>query len=141
MNRIVSILLVGLLLFSKVGFSISTHFCGGFAVAQEIVVGHTNVGCGMEMDDDFIAPTPSHESQIYNMPCCDDEIQHLQVDQEKSTSSIDVPLLPDFNANIPFSYTLPSVQLIADAQAKVFYSSPPLLQQRGFQELYQVYLI
>lgn len=141
MNRIVSILLIGLLLISKVGFSISTHFCGGNAVAQEIVIGNTHVGCGMDMDDAFISPESSHESQIYNMPCCDDEVQQLTVDQENSSSSINVPLASAFNANIPFSFTLPAPIQVADVKMMAFYNTPPLLQQRGFQELYQVYLI
>lgn len=141
MNRIVSILLVGLLVLSKVGFSISTHFCGGNAVAQEIVIGNTHVGCGMDMNEAFISPTNSQESQFYTVPCCDDDIQLLNVDQENSTSSIDVPLTPAFNANIPFSFTLPTPQQVAEVKMMTFYNTPPLLQHRGFQELYQVYLI
>ena len=140
MNRIVSILLIGLLLFSKVGFSISTHFCGGNAVAHEIVIGNTHVGCNMYMDD-VLTSTNSSETQFYTAPCCDDDVQLLHIDHEKSTSSIDVPLAPIFNSNIPYSLSLPTAQIEAQVNTKAFYNTPPLLQHRGYQELYQVYLI
>lgn len=52
MHRLLSASLGFLILFSQLGLSYATHYCGNKAVGSEITLGTNTLDCGMEKTDD-----------------------------------------------------------------------------------------
>lgn len=132
MKSSLSILLAFLLLFSTVGVAKTTHWCMGHQMDSKIGFGKEHLDCGMEVPiEDSTSEDPSS--------CCENKIQHLQVDDDFQLSSLDHSL------DLPFVYALLQTFVFG---ANFFttvaanlpeYSSPPPPQD--LQLLYETYLI
>ncbi|MEP2935992.1 MAG: hypothetical protein ABJM06_13720 [Gilvibacter sp.] len=96
MQRILSILLSLLLLFSSTGITYAQHFCGEHMMMDGITLGKQDLSCGMVVQSDDC----ESESQE-PMGCCDNE--YTSVDTDDSVVTAEYVISYDL-----FSYTLPS---------------------------------
>ena len=126
MKRIISISLALLMLFSSVGFSMNTHFCGGVAVETSFSIGLHNPDCGMPDMDRECESIPSKEKQIKQKPCCENQHQLLQLDENADVQITSIEVHPVFLVAFIHSFVQPV--LFAD-QSLVHntYYSPPYL--------------
>lgn len=132
MKAFISISLAFSLLFSTVGMAKTTHWCMGHEMESVVGFGEKHLDCGMNMpNEQKDASDPSS--------CCENTIQHLQVDDDFQLSSLDHSL------DLPFVYALLQTFVFG---ANFFttvaadlpqYSSPPPPQD--LQLLYETYLI
>ena len=80
MKRLASFILAFIFLGSNLGFAVGTHFCGGHAMDAEVVLGHTDLSCGMMPE---VTPAPhQHKQSLNTIPCCKNEFQSLQLEDD-----------------------------------------------------------
>lgn len=66
LKAILSISMLGILLFSTVGFTVSRHYCMGMLMNESFY--GLSESCGMQVDDDC-----DNAKESIRMNCCDDE--------------------------------------------------------------------
>jgi hypothetical protein len=125
---------------SNVGFSINTHFCGGIAVKSSLSVGLHNPDCGMsKMDGACESTLPLDEEIVKSKPCCENQHQLIQLDENAELKSLSFGLNPVFFvAFVQFfvhSILFPFQNLIQNA----YY--PPPIPDKDIQILFQTFLI
>ncbi len=133
MKSSLSILLAFLLLFSTVGVAKTTHWCMGHEMDSKIGFGKEHLDCGMEVPiKDSTSEDPSS--------CCENKIQHLQVDDDFQISQVEFQLNPSFI--LPFFKAFICEADFLNNQEVDFQTeySPPI-PKRDFQLLYQSFLI
>lgn len=138
-KKVLSIFLSFLLLFSNLGFSMNTHFCGGEPIEKSVSLGTEMLSCGMESEDSSCGNSGSLQNSFNAVPCCKDINVFLQVDDELrlkwSNSSFQ---------NLNLVAVLPSYNFIAISKAKIEFAfikyTPPLIK-KNIQVLFQSFLI
>lgn len=79
MNRIISILLSLVILFSTTGFTLVTHFCGGVVSESKVVLFGEAPSCGMEE----MEPGCDTDGAAYSKRnCCDNESIQIKIEDE-----------------------------------------------------------
>ena len=139
MKRIISISLALLMLVSHVGFTMNTHFCGGKAMETSFSIGPQNLDCGMSDMEKECESIPSKEKQIKQKPCCENQHQLLQLDENADVQITSIEVHPVFL--IAFIHSFVQPVLFAD-QFPIHntYYSPPI-PDRDIQVLFQTFLI
>jgi hypothetical protein len=139
MKRIISISLALLMLVSIVGFSMNTHFCGGVAVETSFSIGLHNPDCGMSDMDGDCKKEPSSQEQVKPKPCCENQHEVLQLDENANLQAFSVDVNPVFFVAL-VHYLIQPILYIQQAEITyVTYSSPSLDQD--VQVLFQSFLI
>lgn len=137
MKKILAILLSLILLFTNMGFSMTTHYCGGHAVKSKLVLGDKSVDCGMEKMDDN-CETGSGTS-ITKKSCCENHFMSLSVENEFQPTVAQ----PSLDVNFVFTFVYTYLELfssnIEHETSYGEYSPPPKKQSR--QVLFQSFLI
>lgn len=87
MKKILSVSLALIILFANIGFSMNTHFCGGEAVETSYSIGLHSPDCGMDNMDGTCETTPPTEEQIIPQPCCENQHQLMQLDEQATIQS------------------------------------------------------
>ncbi len=92
MKKIFSAILSLVILFTSMGFTVSSHECGGKRVKTVLSIGNANVSCGME------TTTGDCESSTKKMKanCCKDEFQKIQLNDDYTQTTTFVHFSPDF---------------------------------------------
>ncbi len=130
-----SIFLSFILLAGSVQITLGTHYCGGTAVAAELMLGHQHLDCGMTGMD---KKQPESHGNAFSSQCCDNEYQTLATDETMKQSAIKKMV------NAPIVLALPPVyQFTAPAlsqQMAVPYYRPPTFV-KDINILHQVFLI
>ncbi|MGL1885177.1 MAG: hypothetical protein OCD76_01585 [Reichenbachiella sp.] len=138
MKKIISISLAFILLLSNAGFAVATHYCGGQAVKSSIVLGNAMIDCGMKMDKEC----ESKETigiQISKTPCCQNEYQSLDVEDDYKQSVLRSNVNIEFIAAFINSFIL--TPLFADSNESEYANySPPFLES-DIPTLHQVFLL
>lgn len=88
MKSILSVSLALLLLVAHVGFSMNTHFCGGEAVETSFSIGLHNPDCGMDNMDEACEANLPIEEQITPQPCCQNQHQLMQLDENADIQTL-----------------------------------------------------
>lgn len=127
------------MLVSNVGFSMITHFCGGEAVETSFSIGLHNPDCGMPDMSRDCETIPSTEEQVKSKPCCENQHQLIQLDENADLQAFSTEVNPTFFVAFVHSFVQPI--LFAD-QAFVHntYYSPPI-PDKDIQVLFQTFLI
>ena len=137
MKKIFSIILSILFLFSSVGVTFATHYCGGKVFSKKITYITNTDGCGMESDRQL--PCEPNKSSVKKKSCCDDDLEIFKITDEYNPSSF------DFNLNLGFlTAFFNSVEQLSSQTSSTFskYKNyrPPLLE-RDITVLVQSFLI
>jgi hypothetical protein len=108
------------------GFTVSTHFCGGHAVESLLAIGHQDVDCGM-MD---MEPTTHDDGKttFHKEPCCADQYTTYEIEDDYSSTVNSIGV----DGQILFALVYTSLFSIYHSQDHsrpyVCYDAPPLLQ-------------
>ncbi|MCW9037646.1 hypothetical protein [Altibacter sp.] len=132
-NKIMSLAMAFVVLFSTMSFAVNMHYCGGTLVESALL--HNAKGCGMEMEN------PSTEGCSITMKnCCDDEQlaiegqDELQLHVDKITFDQQV-----FIAS--FVYTYINLFEGSDTDISSFKEYKPPLVIRRIYKIDETYLI
>lgn len=127
LKKIISISLSLILLLGNVSLTYGTHFCGGHAVINEVMLGHEHMDCGMGMmdmdhfNDDFNIAAPD---------CCTNQYISVETDQLfKQDVSIDLGQIFVLATLSKTLYLVPEPTQESSNTAFIE-SSPPLPHQR-----------
>ncbi len=122
------------------GFAVATHYCGGLAVESQIVMGNAVLDCGMaNMDQQPCESMPSQKPEIRKKPCCQNEYQSLDVEDDFKQTIVQSTVNVEFVAAFIVSFL--QVSLASENEAPQFANySPPLIDQ-DISVLHQVFLI
>lgn len=138
-KKVVSISLALLMLVSSVGFSMNTHFCGGEAVETSFSIGLHNPDCGMPDMDRECESIPSKEKQIKQKPCCENQHQLLQLDENADVQITSIEVHPVFLVAFIHSFVQPVLFADQSLIHNTYYSPP--IPDRDIQVLFQTFLI
>ena len=91
MKQFFSLILSLVVLITSVGFTVSSHTCGGRKVKTVISVGNADVSCGMESKKRKCATQPEIKNN-----CCQDNFQFIQNDEDYTQSLTKFDFSTDF---------------------------------------------
>ena len=141
MRKFLAISLALVLLASNIGLAMSTHYCGGQAVAHALAIGTPELGCGMEGDGTTLCDRERMEGHsLAATPCCQEKHQLLQSGESfKSQSALEIPALS------------PQVMVVAQAMLAGYFASKnirplfnshsPPLRHPNLMVLFQTFLL
>jgi len=123
MKKIFSVILSLVILVTSMGFTVSSHICGGKKVKTELSIGATDVSCGMEKNTNNCTSNKQMKSN-----CCKDEYQLIQNDEDFSQQITHFDFSPDFLIAFITSY----VELFENETTEIDFfanhSPPPLIK-------------
>lgn len=140
MKKSLAISLALILLLSNAGITMATHFCGGQAVMNKVMLGQGHLNCGMpDMDTD--CESESNEGIHYKTnPCCENHYQSLEVEDDYHQSNI-----VQLNINIDFAialiHTFLNIELFSEDDKPQYANYSPPLLLRDITVLNQVFII
>lgn len=117
------------MLSSNVGVTMGTHLCGGMAVKTALMLGHSDLDCGMEqMEMDCVNSPEQGAATLTKSKCCDNHYTSVESDDavfsKTSLGSVNFEFL------VAFAYTYAGIDLfVQDNSTPYTYYSPPLLKQ------------
>ena len=127
------------------GLAIATHYCGGMAVESKLMLGHEPLDCGMatvdtaDMDEQPCQSEQTHALQFTKTPCCENEYQSLDVEDDYELTVVQPSLNFEFVAAFAVSF-LKATFLTEIPSPQYANYSPPLIEQ-DIAVLYQVFRI
>ncbi len=141
MKRLAPIILVMLLLYSNIGFSIVTHYCGDMAVLSEVSIDHKHLNCGMieSISLKEYKQCSKDGSLICSSTCCKNELQCSQnTDEYKSVKKYNL----DYSHALVISMALRFNDSIEGNRLEIIEPKfiPPLLKQKSII-MFQSFLI
>lgn len=139
MRKAISIFLSILLFVSSSGLAYAQHYCGGMEMMSQITLGHTNLSCGMESDEQNITcdeetlPSEAHD-------CCDNHVTKINLDDNFAKASFDIKLNKTFVATFTSIFIIHEVEILTSKKNFFAEYNPPPLEQ-DLNILYDTFLI
>lgn len=136
MKSVLSILIALVFLAGQVGFTLSTHYCGGKIFEQSLGVIHSDLSCGMEGESTTIC---ENNGTAVKDNCCHDEFQSLALVNEFKTQVDEI----NISEYLALVFTLSFFELLSfdpPSFSEELNISPPLLE-RDIPVLIQSFLI
>lgn len=121
------------------GFAVVTHYCGGKAVDSKIVIGHGELHCGMPDMKGDCKNESSTENHFKKKPCCENEYQSLDLEDEFQPQVIDSSINLEFVAAF-FMTLIGRTYNSENDKAEYLNYFPPLIE-RDITVLVQSFLI
>lgn len=118
------------------GFSMTTHYCGGQAVKSKLVLGDTSLDCGMEKKADS-CETASGTS--INRSCCENHFMSLGVEDDYQESIVPSQIKVNFIFTFVFTYFEFYTSYLQQEVAYGDYSPP--FRNRDVLVMFQTFLI
>lgn len=131
-----SILLSLIVLFSNIGFTVSTHFCGGKAVKSSMSIGKDQVSCGMEKVKENQCDLPTLKSKN----CCQDEFVTISTSEQNTSFSWTFDFPPIVCGSFTNEYHFYKAGL-EDVVIVTNFPNPPPIPSRHRYILHQSFLI
>jgi hypothetical protein len=133
-----AIFFILLLLASSANLTLGTHFCGGYAVESQIMIGHQHLDCGMAGMDKSMSKSDHTSQSVLKMQCCDNEYFTLITDDNFQSNTLSINFNWDF-LEIP---TVEFSNLIFHDEDVIHFKeySPPLIA-RDLPVWHQSFLI
>ena len=123
MNKLLSVILSFVILITSMGFTVSSHICGGKKVKTTLSVGAADVSCGMEKNVNSCATKKQMKPN-----CCQDEIQLIQNDEDYTQQITDF----DFSTDFLLAFVTSYVELFESETSEIDFfadhSPPPLIK-------------
>ena len=134
MKKIFSVILSLVILVTSMGFTVSSHICGGKEVKTEYAMTITDVSCGMEQEENNCASGMQLKSN-----CCQDQFRLIQMDEDYTQELTPIDFSIDFS--IIIITTLLDLVPSTSLQTTFYkdYSPPPLI--RDIPVMVQSFLI
>ena len=126
------------MLTGHLGFAVGTHYCGGFAVETQMMLGHRHLDCGMEDMDNECERNSNTETHFEKIPCCENDYLSLEVENEFKPSVEQSNLNVEFVAAFVISYMASLSTDQGNPQYTIY--EPPLVT-RDISVLHQVFII
>ncbi|MEX0812972.1 MAG: hypothetical protein WD048_12205 [Chitinophagales bacterium] len=138
MQKVISIFFTLLLLLSNISLTMATHYCAGFVVKSQLMLGKGDLDCGMHKVKEECPFHSDTKERINKVPCCENEY-------------LTVELKEDFNQTIQkLNFDIDFVQAFAQSKSEKYfpelifpqygnYYPPPL--DKDIQVLFQTFLI
>ena len=143
MRRLLSLFFSFLILLSSMGFTLGTHYCGGYAMKSGFIFSHNSLDCGM---NEAVSECEIHPSStttktvIKNNNCCTNDLDRISTDNMISLQSLQKEISKPFIALFIAVFTKHSVSVSKDISI-AFHDFSPDIPDRDFQTLYQSFLI
>jgi hypothetical protein len=83
-----AIFFILLLLVSSANITLGTHFCGGYAVDSQLMIGHQHLDCGMSGMDQMMSNADHSTQSIIKMQCCDNEYLTIITDDNFQNNTL-----------------------------------------------------
>jgi hypothetical protein len=112
---------------SSMGFTLSTHFCGGHAVESALAIGDTNLDCGMM---DAMQKPVDHENSntiVSESACCSNEYSEYNIEDDYSAGLTSVDVNNTFLFAFAYTYLSPDLNEIDHNRPYIYYDYPPLI--------------
>tara|TARA_R110001592_G_scaffold234170_1_gene491800 strand:- start:1285 stop:1677 length:393 start_codon:yes stop_codon:yes gene_type:complete len=130
MKKVLSVILSFVFLITSMGFTVSSHICGGQREKTFVNIGRTDVSCDMKLND---------VTKEIKSNCCQDEFQIVWLDENYTEQ------LPKVNLSIGFAIV--PIEILSNLLPKTLtqkilyknYLPPPLI--RDIPVLVQSFLI
>lgn len=136
MKKLLAISLALVVMTSNIGLAMVTHYCGGQAVASQIVIGQGTLGCGMS-NMQMRTEQKNSEIEYESSGCCEDHYQSFEIEDEYNLLQLSINL--DFVASFVHSF-LDLVILSEEEHPQYAQYSPPLIF-RDIPVLNQTFII
>lgn len=119
------------------GFSMTTHYCGGLAVKSKLVLGNKSLDCGMEKMDKNCER--GSKSSITKKACCENRFMSLNVENEYQPTIAQ----PSIDVNFVFTFVYTYLELFSsNIEHEISYGEyPPPLRNIDSQVMFQSFLI
>lgn len=127
------------MLASNIGLTMNTHYCGGHAVDSSFSLGLANLDCGMPDMEKACGSEKPEAPSIQPLPCCENQHQVLEVDDNLKVFAPIVKLNPSFLFAFVFVYSQPELFVNALSNAYREYSAP--LPDIDHQVMFESFLI
>ncbi len=121
------------------GLAMATHYCGGMEVESRIVVGHTELHCGMSNMERYCSTNLSKGNHFKNKPCCENEFQSFDLEDEFQHQVIEISVNLEFVAVFFITIAYRTYSTENDKEVYLNYFPPPL--ERNILVLVQSFLI
>lgn len=125
------------------GFTVGTHYCGGYAMKSELIFSHDTLNCGMNevvADCETVPFSESSATVIKNNSCCTNDFEIVSTDNMISFQSLQKEISTPFIAVFIAVFTQLSLSYSENIQY-AFADYSPDIPDRDFQSLYQSFLI
>ncbi len=138
MKKFASIFLALIILISSTGITFSTHFCMGHAVISKLMIGKSDLSCGMnEMES--ACGGKENTSTLLAAGCCATEYLAIQVDDNYQNVSSTFSFEHQFLFAVTYTFLLSQASGENQVLAYSDHIPPPL--EQDFQSMYQLYLL
>jgi len=117
----------------------NTHFCGGQAVETSFSLGVHNPDCGMGDMEEACSIRPVSETQFNPQPCCENQHDCLQFDENTQLEKVPPIVSPVFLAAFVSAFSQ-SIALPTAHYQHVDYT-PPAPPDKDIQVLFQTFLL
>lgn len=109
-----------LVLFSSLGFTVSSHFCGGEKIMSSVGFVKTDLSCGMKSN-----PTLCPEKNQIKSTCCQNVFEYHHVEDNVKKERVEI-FVPDF---VQTFFHLELTPLLSVALKRTYFNdfSPPLI--------------
>lgn len=109
------------------GFTLSTHFCGGHAVESVLAIGNQHVDCGMMEDKQEPSNHDDGKTTLSKIPCCSNEYSEYSIEDDYSAEVISIDVNNTFLFAFVYTYLSPILDHSDDNRLHTYYDSPPLI--------------
>jgi len=139
MKKITAILFALIILFSNIGFTMSSHLCNGEAVKTLMSVGFHQLNCEMPM---MIAKSDtSTGNTIHSKPCCENVHFDLKLKDEFQTKSTLDNINPVFLLAFTHVFVEPIFFVSSKKEVKHYALYLPPIPDKDIRVLFQSFLI
>lgn len=135
MRKAIAIFFTFIFLFSNVGFALGTHYCGDFAMESKVVLGKTNLDCGMGM----MEMNESHNKAMASKGCCKDVFHVFKIKDDFNPGVEQQTVQPQFAILFVITYADLFETYLQPSLSFADYNPPPL--EKDIPSLFHVFLI
>ncbi len=118
------------------GFTLSTHYCGGHAVESVLAIGGQDLDCGMmNMEQQHTSTSDTVDKE----PCCSNEYSQYRIEGDYNVEVMSIDVNSTFLFAFVYSYLSDSFDEVDSYKPYLCYTSPPL--PKDIPVLHQSFLI
>lgn len=110
------------------GFTVSTHFCGGHAVESVLAIGNQDVDCGMMDMKQEHANHQDGKAHVSKAPCCANDYTVYEIADDYSAEANTISVDNNFLFALVYTSLFANFESGDNNKPYTFYDSPPLIE-------------